>query len=134
MKNLLVFLALAVSFHVSGYPTALKSYLSISQESNTNTGFSFLRGHKQGNSGYALQWSMTSSASIDRYEIQCTYEDPNDEYSNWSTVGTAINNRSNIVKFTHQSVMPGFISYRVIAVLGDGRSTITSGIHSTTIE
>lgn len=134
MKNLLVFVALALSFHVSGYQTAPKSELSISQKSNINPGFSFLRGHKQGKNGYALQWSMTTSTGIDHYEIQSTYEDPYDEYSNWTTEGTAMNNRSNIVKFTHQSVMPGFINYRVIAVLSDGRSNIVSGIHSTTID
>lgn len=99
----------------------------------TATDFEFLRGHKQGNQGHALQWSMTATTGIDHYEIQCTYEDPNDEYSNWTTLGIAMNTRANIVRFTHQSVMPGFISYRVIAIFSVGRASIISGIYSTTI-
>ena len=130
MRNLFLGLCLILALNSSAstpgfvFPT----------KSVTVSAFEFLRGHKQGNSAHALQWSMTTNAGIDRYEIQCTYEDPNDEYSNWTIIGTAMNSRSNIVKFTHQSVTPGFISYRVIAVLSDGRSTITSGIYSTTID
>ncbi len=130
MKNLLLGFCLILAFNSNAstpgfvFPT----------KSVTVSAFEFLRGHKQGNSGYALQWSMTTTSGIVSYEIQCTYEDPYDEYSNWTTIGTTINTRAKIVKFTHQSVTPGFISYRVIAVLSDGRSSITSGIYSTTID
>ncbi len=130
MKNFLLGMCVILS---------LNSYAStpgfvFPTKSATVTTFEFLRGHKQGKQGHALQWSMTTNAGIDHYEIQCTYEDPNDEYSNWTILGIAMGSRANIVKFTHQNVMPGFISYRVIAVLSAGRSSITSGIYSTTIE
>lgn len=134
MKNLLLFVALVISFNVSGYQTPGKTELNISQKNNTDPVFSFLRGHKQGKHGYALQWSMTVSSGIDHYEIQSTYEDPYDIYSNWTNEGIALNNRSNIVKFTHESVLPGMISYRVIAILNNGGANIVSGIYSTTIE
>ena len=130
MKNALVGLCLILAFNSN----ASTPNFVFPTKSVTVSAFEFLRGHKQGNSGYALQWSMTSTSGIGHYEIQCTYEDPNDEYSNWTTLGTAMNTRANIVRFTHQAVTPGFINYRVIAVLMDGRSTITSGILSITIE
>ncbi len=132
MKNLLMFIALAVSFQVSAY-TSITSASATAEQVNNDPGFSFLRGHKQGKSAHALQWSMTSTAGIVHYEIQSTYEDPFDEYSNWTNEGTVVVTRANIVKFTHQSVTPGFISYRVIAVLSNG-SSVVSGIYSITIE
>lgn len=130
MKNIFLGLCLILALNSS----ALTPGFVFPTKSVTVTAFEFLRGHKQGNQGHALQWSMTTTTGVVHYEIQCTYEDPNDEYSNWTTIGTAINGRANIVKFTHQSVMPGFISYRVIAVLSGGRASITSGIYSTVIE
>lgn len=133
MKNLLLSLALGVSLNSSAVSISASPALTISPINNEETSFSFLRGHKQGKSAYALQWGMTSTAGIVHYEIQSTYEDPFDEYSNWTTEGTAVATRANILKFTHQSVTPGFISYRVIAVLSNG-SNVVSAIYSVTIE
>jgi hypothetical protein len=133
MKNLLFVAVMAISFTVSGNVPS-QQIISGQTQINTDPGFSFLRGHKQGNSAYALQWSMTSATGIAYYEIQSTYEDPFDIYSNWTNEGTAQGTRANIVKFTHQSVLPGTISYRVIAILTNGRSNIVSDIYTTTIE
>ena len=133
MKNFLFIAVMAISFTVSGNQTSLNTSPGLTR-SNTDPGFSFLRGHKQGQSGYALQWSMTTITGIAYYEIQSTYEDPYDIYSNWTNEGTAQNTRANIVKFTHQSVLPGTISYRVIAILSNGRANIVSGIYTTIIE
>jgi len=133
MKNFLFVAVMAITFNATAHQTSLKTGLCFTQ-SNTDPGFSFLRGHKQGHSGFALQWSMTNMTGIAYYEIQSTYEDPFDIYSNWTNEGTAQNTRANIVKFTHQSVLPGIISYRVIAILSNGRSNIVSGIYTTTID
>ena len=134
MKNLLLSVALGISLNSSAVSTPASSGLIISQQNNPGPAFSVLRGHKQGNAGYALQWSMTTSAGVDYYEIQSTYEDPFDEYSNWTTEGTVVHSRANVVKFTHQSPIPGFINYRVIAVSSNGGPNVVSGIYSTTIE
>lgn len=134
MKNLLVFVALAITLNASANSPTPETALKTIQKNYADPGFSFLRGHKQGQSGHALQWSMTTSRGIDHYEIQSTYEDPLDIYSNWTTEGTVVSSRPNLIKFTHQSVMPGFISYRVIAVRNDGGANVVSGIYSTTID
>lgn len=133
MKKVLIVGVMAISLSVSGHQTPVK-FVPVVTQSNNDPGFSFLRGHKQGHSGYALQWSMTNATGISYYEIQSTYEDPYDIYSNWTNEGTAQNSRANIVKFTHQSVLPGTISYRVIAILSNGRSNIVSDIYTTTID
>ena len=134
MKNLLLIVALATSFQLSAHATPIQPGLFITQNSSAAPTFSFLRGHKQGNSGYALQWSMSTTTGIDHYEIQSTYEDPTDIYSNWTNEGSVQGTRANINKFTHNSVLPGFISYRVIAVLSNGGPAVVSDIYSTVID
>lgn len=77
---------------------------------------------------------MSGTAGIDHYEIQSTYEDPLDIYSNWTNEGSVQGTRANIIRFTHNFVLPGFISYRVIAVLSNGDPEVVSDIYSTIID
>jgi hypothetical protein len=134
MKNLLLILALAIGIQTSANNTSLQVRLNISQPNGSGPSFSFLRGHKQGYADYALQWSMSTTSGIDHYEIQSTYEDPFDEYSNWTSEGIVTGNRSNIIKFTHHDVLPGLISYRVLAILSNAGPAIVSDIYTTSID
>lgn len=132
MKNFLFFFLLATGFSASA-TNFNEQCPNLATITSANPAFNFLRGHTQGRNAYSLQWSMTSTAGIDHYEIQSTYEDPYDFYANWTNLGNVTGSRSNIIKFTDYGVMPGFISYRVIAVFNNGQPAIVSEIYSATI-
>ena len=110
-----------------------KSSAAISQTKTAPVAFNFVRGHKQGK-GYSVQWSVSSATSVESFEIQSTYEDPNDDYSNWYTVGTMNGKRGNVFQFNDLNVLPGMISYRIVAVIAGARGTITSPVFTTAIK
>lgn len=98
-----------------------------------NTGFSFVRGHKQGKN-IAVTWGMNDNAGITHFVVVCTYEDPYDPYSVWRTVGMLpCTPRSPIFKIIDAPVLPGTLNYRIIAVF-DNSSTLTSEIYTTYIQ
>jgi len=87
--------------------------------------FSFVRTHRQGK-GATITWAFVSpNASC--FIVQRTYEDPNDQYSNWEGICNTPCNSSRSYKFTEENVFPGFVNYRVVAFMNDG-STVTSEI------
>ncbi|HNP53308.1 MAG TPA: hypothetical protein PKK69_01780 [Ferruginibacter sp.] len=98
---------------------------------NSPIAFQFLRGHSQGHN-YALQWNMTNNAGIVRFEVQSTYEDPFDPYSNWLSLGSIESGRRNLFHFSDHPAWPGIINYRVIAYLRNG-STLVSDCLTTVI-
>lgn len=100
--------------------------------SNVFSSFERLHGHKQG-TGYALQWKFANSSAVDHYEIESTYEDPFDIYSNWYTAGTA-NHRNGVIKYVDYAVLPGVISYRIKAVFANGNPNEVSEVYIATIE
>ena len=103
----------AQSFHSPAY--------AYGQSKTAPVVFSFVRGHKLGK-GYSVQWNMGSNAPVERFEVQSTYEDPNDEYSTWTTVGTVESRRGqSIFRYTDQSILFGVISYRVVAYMSNAR-------------
>ncbi len=96
--------------------------------------FSFVRGHKLG-AGYNVQWNMGTNALVERFEVQSTYEDPNDEYSNWYTVGSVeASRRQNVYRHTDKTVLPGVISYRVVAFMANTRGYEVSPFFSAVIK
>src|SRR4051794_13142881 len=97
----------------------------ISQAKTGPATFSYLRGHKSGK-GHSLQWSMVSNSGVESFQVQSTYEDPYDAYSNWQTIGNVPNSKLNIFKFTDQAPMTGIINYRVIAELSGNDETVVS--------
>jgi len=134
MKNFLLLVVLATSLTASAQPSGATAREISRNNTTQEPGFSFFRGHKQGQSGHGLQWSMTSTAGIDHYEIQSTYEDPFDVYSNWTLEGTAAGGRANVIRFLHQNVTPGVISYRIIAVMSNGGPAVVSDIYTVSID
>jgi hypothetical protein len=70
---------------------------------------------------------MTASNGISCFILERTYEDPNDPYAEWSYVCNQACTGNRSYKFTDGNVSPGFISYRVTAML-QGGGTIVSGI------
>jgi len=82
-----------------------------------NQSFAFFRTHRQGR-GITATWGMISTSGITDFSIQRTYEDPNDIYSNWIEVCTMSCNNSRSFKVTDTNVLPGTISYRIVAMNG----------------
>jgi hypothetical protein len=132
MKIAILAVALFVSTQVTADQTQPVSPLKlISAQANPN--FTFIRTHKQG-TGQTVQWSMSSNANIERFEVQSTYEDPTDIYSNWYTIGQVNNSNSNVLKFTDQGALPGIINYRVVAIMRNNAGTVCSGFCTTVID
>jgi hypothetical protein len=131
MKIAILCAALLVSTQLTAEPPVTEKPLTSVSQVNPN--FSFLRGHKQGR-GYNIQWSMTTNAGIERFEVQYTYEDPMDVYSNWYTIGTVNNSNAQMNRFTDMGALPGIINYRVIAIMSNNGGTVCSGYHTCVIE
>jgi hypothetical protein len=89
-------------------------------------GFSSLRSHRKGQ-GAEVSWSFTASSGVSGFIVERTNEDPNDPYSVWVTVGSQVSDASRSYKCCDESPIPGFINYRVTAVLNNG-TTITSDV------
>ena len=86
--------------------------------------FSFVRGHRQGKATM-LSWAMSSTAGIKGFDVQCTYEDPNDPYAVWDTKGKVGISNVRTFQFKDKEVFQGVMHYRVVAYLSNG-STIVS--------
>ena len=93
-------------------------------------GFDFVRSHRQGR-GATITWSFSSGGATS-FALQRTYEDPSDPYSVWEPVCSMANNSSRSYKHTDENVYPGYVNYRVVALMSDG-STTTSDVTSVRI-
>ena len=127
MKTRLSILAIIViaAFAIAASPVPKAS--NSSGVKKITDGFSFVRTHRQGK-GATITWSFIS-ANASSFTVERTYEDPNDPYSVWEGVCNSNCNSSRSYKYTDENVFPGFINYRVIAVMTDG-NTIASDISS----
>ncbi len=132
MKTAFLCAILFCSFSVSAVENQSNFPFKVCQLKPTSVDFSFVRGHKNGK-GHSLQWSMTNNSGIESFEIQSTYEDPTDPYSNWYTVGNVINTNQKMFRFTDQTVLPGIINYRIVAIMSSYSGTVVSPFYTTVI-
>ncbi len=82
--------------------------------------------HRQGK-GIALSWGVEIGAGVVSFSIKKTYEDTTDPYAVWEDVSSLPGDGSKSYRFTDNNVFPGFVSYRISALLSDG-TTVESGI------
>lgn len=88
--------------------------------------FTFLRGHRKGN-GTSLAWGVDGTG-VTKFMISRTYDfDPYDPYAVWEDAGTVNADNSRSYKLDDNSVFPGIIHYRIVAVMTDG-STLPSDL------
>jgi hypothetical protein len=90
-----------------------------------NAAFAFFRTHRQGKAGATSSWGMTSESGVSGFVVQRTYEDPADPYAWWEDVSAVPCNGSRSYKCTDENIFPGYITYRIVALLNGGGS-ITS--------
>lgn len=134
MKTLvtLLFLAAVVLCSLAASPLpSIKVKGSADEKSfvQQNAGFAFFRTHRQGRFGATSTWGMTSESGVSGFVLQRTYEDPADPYAWWEDVSAIPCNGSRSYKCTEQNIFPGYISYRVVAVLNGG-GFITSEVNT----
>lgn len=79
--------------------------------------FSFFRTHRQGRSGIAASWGVSSNQGITGFVLQRTYEFP-DEYATWENIFDVGCNNARSYGFVDDTVYPGVINYRVVAMNG----------------
>ena len=126
MKTI-TFLAICslVFFSIAAAPAPEKE-TSVKNANKAADGFTTLRSHRKGK-GAEITWSFSSSSGVSGFIVERTNEDPNDTYSVWVTVGSQACDGSRSYKCCDGSPFPGYINYRVTAVLSNG-TTITSGV------
>ena len=125
MKTItLLAISALVFFSIAAAPAPEKE-TSVKNVNKTFDGFSSLRTHRKGQ-GAEVTWSFSASG-VSGFVVERTNEDPNDPYSVWVTVGSVPCDASRSYKCCDGSPFPGYINYRVTAVLNNG-TTITSGV------
>ena len=121
-----LFVIIALTFFTIAALPAPKKVLPGKKELKKQTDeFSFIRSHRQAK-GAVITWAFTSS-NASGFTVQRTYEDPTDPYSVWVDVSSIPCNSSRSYKCPDENVFPGYINYRVIAVMNDG-GIITSEV------
>lgn len=129
MKIAILCSVLFICSHFAGSQNASINAPLEYKEASAGNSFLFLRGHKQGR-GHSLQWSMNFNAGIEKFQVEYTYEDASDPYSNWYTAGMVNNTNANIFKFTDMGCIPGCINYRVIAILNSNGGRVSSPVYT----
>ena len=128
MKTKLIIACVVAFVLLTSFSAALPENVSL-QKKVTNTAatdFSFFRTHRQGKDGITATWGVTSAAGVSSFYVQRTYEDPADPYAYWETWASAVCNGAKSYKATDTNVFPGFISYRVVAVMSNGSEFVSA--------
>ncbi|MBK6937016.1 MAG: hypothetical protein IPH18_09160 [Chitinophagaceae bacterium] len=99
--------------------------VTCSVKNNLAQGFSFFRTHRQGKNGVTATWGVQAGSAVASFYVERTYEDPADPYANWETCAYVPCLGEKSFKATDINVFPGFISYRVVAVLPDGSEFVS---------
>jgi hypothetical protein len=94
-------------------------------KNSSNSIFNFFRAHRSGKASITTTWGVSNSNGIVSFKVLKTYDDPNESYAYWETVGVVANSNASSYKFTDPNVFPGYISYKIIAVLTDGTAIAT---------
>jgi len=86
--------------------------------------FGSFRTHRQGK-GITAVWNLASADGVVGFTVQRTYEDPTDPYAYWEDAGSVPFNNTRSFTFTDSGVFPGTISYRIVAFMTDGTTSVS---------
>ncbi|GAA4745173.1 hypothetical protein [Flavisolibacter ginsenosidimutans] len=86
--------------------------------------FGSFRTHRQGK-GITAVWNLASADGVVGFSVQRTYEDPTDPYAYWEDAGSVPFNSTRSFTFTDSEVFPGTISYRIVALMTDGTTSVS---------
>jgi len=125
MKTLtLLAISALVIFSTAAAPAPEKE-TSVKNVNKAVDEFSTLRTHRKGK-GAEITWSFTSSSGVSGFIVERTNEDPTDPYSVWITVGSQACDASRSYKCCDESPFPGYVNYRVTAVLNNGTTVVSN--------
>jgi len=82
--------------------------------------FGVIHIHRQGD-GVTLAWNVSDNSVVESFYIQKSYDG-----TNYFTVG-GVNAEANNswYRFTETDVFPGFMNYKIVAVLNDGTEVVS---------
>jgi len=72
--------------------------------------------------GAAFTWRMGSEEGVDHYVVQRTVFFPADDYAIWEEVAIVPATGDGSYKIVEDSILAGYTTYRVVAVMTDGSS------------
>lgn len=121
MKNSIFILAAAMLLQSFVIPT-ISSSERITNNAVLNAAFGDIHIHKQGK-GVKVQWTMENGSGVSNYAVQVTYEDPLDEYSNWTTKGNVAGGKKVLMFTDNTEVYQGDAYYRIVATTQSGEVT-----------
>jgi hypothetical protein len=98
----------------------VKTALTLKQ---ADASFVFLRTHRQGK-GVAATWAV-NTGNVASFTVKRTYEDPADPYAFWEDVSTVPGGSGRSFKYTDESVFPGYVNYKIVALMDDGSSIVS---------
>ncbi|RYY70932.1 MAG: hypothetical protein EOO13_04880 [Chitinophagaceae bacterium] len=120
MKNMLLVLLLGVSYTANSGITSIKPIQTVHPYFNFVPSFENIHLHKQGK-GIKVQWSVSEAAAVTSFDIESTYEDPGDIYSNWSIKGHLPSDGRRMNMFSDMiAIYPGQVHYRIVAHTNNG--------------
>lgn len=99
------------------------------QISTKSTAFEFgmIHIHRQ-QDGVGLQWQVSDNSMVDGFYVERSYDG-----TNYMAVGEIPGEATNSwYRFRDAAVFPGFINYRIVAVLNDG-TEVTSAVQTVRI-
>ena len=112
---------------LSGNSFANESHLSPSPittlKNHANNNFGMFMVHRQGN-GVTLVWTVAFPGQVTGYVIERSYDG---EF--FESISELSGNNNSRCRFTDNNVYPGYISYRVKAIMQDG-SVEESGVET----
>ena len=110
----------------SGTASGKSSASVIVKPATSQCSFAFLRGHRKGN-GASITWGVDGTG-VTKFMVSRTYEfDPYDPYAVWEDVSSVTADNSRSYKLDDNSVFPGTIHYKIVAVMNDG-TTVCSDL------
>ena len=134
MKAQLTFLAVAVIIINTAWISPVNTAKSTANEpakitktAALNPSFSFVRAHRQGK-GITQTWAISSNEGVLGFTVQRTYEDPTDPYAFWEDLCSVACNPVRSYKNTDTNVFPGYINYRVVALMSNGSSVVSETV------
>lgn len=81
--------------------------------------FDFFRIHRQGRYGVTSTWGFSTCQNVQRFRVESNFMYPIEEWA-WGEIYSTACTGARSYKFTESPVVPGYMSYRVVAEMNDG--------------
>ncbi|HEX6333713.1 MAG TPA: hypothetical protein VFZ78_05775 [Flavisolibacter sp.] len=111
MKTIISFVALSAMILTSSFTINVQENLN---KQSTQNCFDYFRAHRAGKAAVAMMWGVSAN-DIVQFAVERSYDG-----SYFEPAGTVAFNGAAGYKFTDNSIYPGYLHYRIIALKTDG--------------